>query len=66
VHYAVNLGGTQGPFRVEVELWYQPIGFRWAHNLGTYDAGEPRRFVSYYDSMSSSTALLLTRDRATF
>jgi hypothetical protein len=66
VHYAVDLGGAQGPFRVEVELWYQPIGFRWAHNLGTYDAGEPRRFVSYYDSMSSSTALLLTRDRATF
>ena len=22
-----------GPFRIEVELLYQPIGFRWAHNL---------------------------------
>ena len=66
VQYAVKLHDAQGPFRVEVELWYQPIGFRWARNLSSYDADEPRRFVTYYNSMSSATALLLTRDTAAF
>jgi hypothetical protein len=61
VQYSVSTGGAQGPFRVEAELWYQPIGFRWAHNLGSYKAAEPQRFVGYYDSMASSTAVLLAR-----
>src|SRR2546425_1175366 len=65
VRYSVALADAQGPFRVEAELWYQPVGFRWAHNLGTYDAPEPRRFVSYYDSMASSTAVVLARAEAT-
>lgn len=25
--------GVVGPVRVQVELLYQPIAFRWAHNL---------------------------------
>jgi hypothetical protein len=44
--------GTSGPVRVEVELRYQPVAYRWAHNLGAYDAPEPKRFVSYYTAMS--------------
>jgi len=50
--------------RSRAELWYQPIGFRWAHNLGAYEAPEPGRFVHYYDSMSSSTAVVLARAEA--
>jgi hypothetical protein len=65
VEYSVPLGDAQGPFHVEAELWYQSIGFRWAHNLGPYQASEPRRFVSYYDSMASSTAIVLARAEAT-
>jgi len=61
VRYSVSTGNAQGPFHVEVELWYQPIGFRWAHNLGPYKAEEPQRFVGYYDSMGSATAVLLAR-----
>jgi hypothetical protein len=61
VQYSVSTGGAQGPFHVEAELWYQPIGFRWAHNLGPYKAAEPQRFVGYYESMSTATAALLTR-----
>jgi hypothetical protein len=30
-----------------------------------YDAPEPRRFVSFYDAMSSSSATVLTRAVAT-
>jgi hypothetical protein len=65
VHYSVALGDAQGPFHIDLELWYQPIGFRWAHNLSTYNAPEPRRFVNYYDSMSSATAVVLARAAAT-
>ncbi len=59
VRYAVPLGGAAGPFTVDVELQYQPIGFRWANNLKRYDAAEPRRFTSYYDSMSAACATTL-------
>jgi hypothetical protein len=61
VQYFVSTGDAQGPFRVEAELWYQPIGFRWARNLGSYKAAEPQRFVGYYDSMASATAVLVAR-----
>jgi len=64
VRYSVSTGGAQGPFHVEAELWYQPIGFRWAHNLAPYKASEPQRFVGYYESMSKATAVLLTRAEA--
>src|SRR5258706_5832234 len=64
VRYSVSTGDAQGPFHVEAELWYQPIGFRWAHNLGSYKAPEPQRFVGYYESMLNATAVLLTRTEA--
>jgi hypothetical protein len=54
-----------GPFHLEVELLYQPIGFRWAHNLEPYKAVEPQRFVGYYDSMSSAATTVLARAEAT-
>jgi len=58
------LAGAQGPFLIEAELWYQPISYRWASNLRPYDAAEPRRFVGYYDAMSSASAVLLARASA--
>ena len=48
-------------FSVDAELLYQPIGFRWATNLKTYDAPEPRRFTGYYDAMAGSGAATLAR-----
>ena len=65
VRYSVSTGNALGPFHIEAELWYQPIGFRWAHNLAPYTEAEPQRFVTYYDFMSSSTAVLLARTEAT-
>jgi hypothetical protein len=62
VRYSVSIGNAQGPFTIEAELWYQPIGFRWANNLKSYDhADEPRRFNAYYDSMTQATAEMLAR-----
>ncbi len=65
VEYSVPLGAADGPFHVEAELWYQPIGFRWAHNLAPYAAPEPRRFVSYYESLASSNAVVLAKAEVT-
>ena len=65
VRYSVPLRNSEGPFHIEVELWYEPIGFRWAHNLEHYKAEEPQRFVSYYESMSASVATVLARAEVT-
>lgn len=59
VQYSVPIGNAQGPFKVSAELWYQPIGYRWAHNLGGYKSAETDRMVQYYDSLSSTTGIEL-------
>jgi hypothetical protein len=56
VRYAVTVAAA-GPFTVDVVLRYQSIGYRWAHNLDTYDAAEPKRFASYYRAMSSNASV---------
>jgi hypothetical protein len=60
VRYAVPVSGA-GPFSVAVELWFQPIAFRWADNLRAYDAFETRRFVRYYESMAGASGLVVAR-----
>jgi len=59
IRYSVDVTNRQGPFRVSVELRFQPIAYRWAHNLESYNAPETRRFVASYESMSSSTSEVL-------
>jgi hypothetical protein len=62
IRYSALLGTAKGPFTIEAELWYEPIGYRWANNLKRYDdADEARRFNSFFDSMQSSTAVVLAR-----
>lgn len=62
--YAVPV--AQGrTYRVDVELRYQPIGYRWAHNLERYDAAETNRFVSYYSENAGSTSVVVATARAT-
>jgi hypothetical protein len=62
IRYSVELGAETGPFVVQAELWYQPIAFRWARNLGDVDAFETRRFFAYYEAMADSSAVVLARD----
>jgi hypothetical protein len=64
VRYSVALGNAQGPFHVEAELWYQPIGFRWAHNLEPYKNDESQRFVGYYNAMSKVNAIRMAHSEA--
>jgi hypothetical protein len=65
VRYVVELGNAQGPFQVDAELWYQPIGFRWAHNLAPYDSMETKRWVGYYEGNAAQTGMVLARATAT-
>jgi hypothetical protein len=57
--YGIATDGTVGPFQLSVELLYQPVGYRWAHNLASYQAAEPQRFVQYYEQSSAKSALVL-------
>jgi hypothetical protein len=62
VRYSVPVTAADGPFEVEAELLYQPIGHRWAQNLKAYNsAAEPRRFTRYYDGMASGATATLAR-----
>jgi hypothetical protein len=61
IRYVVGVRNAQGPYHVDVELYYQPIGYRWASNLRPYNAGEPQRFVSMYDAMAKGSAVVLSR-----
>ena len=63
VRYRVPLAGS-GPYRVDVELRYQSIAFRWAHNLGRYDAPEPARFLGYYQAGAADSSVLVARTAA--
>jgi len=65
VRYAVTVGGAPGPLTIDATLWYQPIGFRWAHNLRPYDALEPRRFLAYFEAMAPVSATELATAHAT-
>ena len=62
--YDVTTGGAAGPFHVSVEFLYQPIGYRWAHNLASYQAAEPQQFVSDFDQAAAHSALVLARAEA--
>jgi hypothetical protein len=61
IRYSIDLGSRQGPFTIEAELRFQPIAFRWAQNLKTYDAAAAQRFVSYYDSMAQASSEMVAR-----
>jgi hypothetical protein len=65
VRYDIPLSGAQGLLRVDVELRFQSVGFRWAQNLKSYDASEPRRFVGYYGAMSGVSSEALARASVT-
>ncbi len=63
--FVVSVGGATGPFQVEAELWYQPIGYRWAQNLGEYDTAESAQFLRFFKGVSSASGALLARATAT-
>jgi hypothetical protein len=65
IRYSVALKQSAGPYTLQAELLYQPIGYRWAQNLRQFEANETKRFVSFYESMAEASATLLARATAT-
>jgi len=65
IRYVVDVSAAKGPFIVEAELWYQPVGYRWAHNLSDQQADEIERFIGYYEEMASVSAVSLAHVEAT-
>ena len=63
--YNIDVARAERPFQIVVELWYQPIGFRWAQNLRLRPAFETDRFVGYYEAMSNISGTVLARDSVT-
>jgi hypothetical protein len=62
IRYNLNVKSARGPLKIDAELLYQPISFRWANNLKLYGkAAEPRRFTRFYDSMAEFSAEVLSR-----
>ena len=58
LRYAVSVP-AQGPYTIEVALRYQTIGLQVGSQFGGYGAPEPKRFVSYYTAMSSSSSVVV-------
>jgi mono/diheme cytochrome c family protein len=59
VSYRVTPPSGRRWAKLEVELIYQPIGYRWAHNLGDYKSGETSAFLQFFRAMEQSTAVTL-------
>jgi hypothetical protein len=57
LRYTVDVGDHAGPITVEVELLYQSIGFRWAHNVGRHGTAESDRFLRYYGATAGRSAV---------
>jgi hypothetical protein len=61
----VSTAGASGPFQVEAELRFQPVGFRSAHYLAPYQAEESQRMVRYYEEAARKSAMVLATAEAT-
>jgi hypothetical protein len=57
----IPVAERRGPFRVEVELLYQPIGYRWADNLRPGSDAEARAFTRSFDSLAAVSFQSLAR-----
>jgi len=64
--YEIPIAAGSGHFQIKAELLYQPVGYRWAHNLAPYKAAETQSFVSYYEAASSKSAITLAEATASF
>jgi hypothetical protein len=65
VRYVLTLPDLQQPLTIQAELRFQTIGYRWAQNLGAYDAAETKRFLTYYEAMARGSSLVIAQASAT-
>jgi len=51
IQYIADVGSSEGPFVVTVEILYQSIGYRWAENFRLGNGSEIERFLDYYNAI---------------
>jgi hypothetical protein len=61
IRYRLPITAGEG-LRIDVELLFQSIGYRWAENLADYRAAETERFVGYYRDTIAGSAVRLASD----
>jgi nitrate/TMAO reductase-like tetraheme cytochrome c subunit len=59
--YDIPVVRSDGPYQIQVELYYQPIGYRWAKNLEDKPSEEAARFTAYYKMFSKSSTATLSK-----
>ena len=59
MRYDVKVAAAQRPFRVAVDVLYQPISYRWAQAFSSYQAAEPQRFLRYYNAQAATSSATL-------
>lgn len=59
IQYRVAAPAAARTVEIQARLMFQTIGYRWAQNLASYDAMETRRFVTYYNENSETSAVVL-------
>ena len=65
VKLEIPLSVSEDSLKLTAELHYQPIAYRWAQNLDSYESSETNRFTGYYNSMSEVSSRQLTQDQIT-
>jgi hypothetical protein len=60
IEYLMDAAAGTGPYEIAAELWFQPVGYRWAQNLKPYAAPEPARFVAEFESTAGGSAVMLS------
>jgi cytochrome c553 len=65
LQYVIDTGEAQGPFTVTVDMLYQSIAYRWAHNLAEHDSLETNRFLAYYIDMPSPAGFVTSTTATT-
>ena len=60
VAYEIPIGSAAGSYTVNVKLWYQSIGYRWAANMNGVKGSEPADFSRMYRQINKDlTAVIL-------
>ena len=58
IRYEIDVSGYELPFRADVQLLYQAIGYRWAENIAQLESVEAKRFGGYYQSIPHDPVVL--------
>lgn len=65
IRYTVRVDDAVEPVMATIELLYQTIGYRWAHNLARHEAPEITRFLDAHGAGAGRSAVRVAQDSTT-